>query len=56
MVNILAGVAKITIGEDEFVVKAGESIVMPAQIPHALYAQEVFQMLLIVVKPEVKHD
>ena len=56
MVNILAGVAKITIGEDEFVVKAGESIVMPAQIPHALYAQEAFQMLLIVVKPEVKHD
>ena len=56
MVNILSGVAKITIADEDFIVKAGESIVMPAGIPHALYAQEAFQMLLVVVKPEVSHD
>ena len=56
MVNVLSGVAKITIADDDYIVKAGESIVMPAEVPHALYAEEAFQMLLIVVKPEVKHD
>lgn len=53
MVNILSGVAKITIDESEFTVNAGETIIMPANHPHALYATEAFQMLLIVVKPEV---
>lgn len=56
MVNVLSGVAKITIADNDYIVKAGESIVMPAKVPHALYAEEAFQMLLIVVKPEVKHD
>ena len=56
MVNVLSGVARITIADDDYIVKAGESIVMPAEVPHALYAEEAFQMLLIVVKPEVKHD
>lgn len=54
MLNILSGVAEVTIEQDKFVVTAGESIVIPANSPHALYAQEAFQMLLIVVKPEVK--
>ncbi len=56
MVNVLSGVAKITIADNDYIVKAGESIVMLAKVPHALYAEEAFQMLLIVVKPEVKHD
>lgn len=56
MVNVLSGVAKITIADNDYIVKAGESIVVPAKVPHALYAEEAFQMLLIVVKPEVKHD
>lgn len=54
MVNLLTGVAVITIGEDSYRVTAGESIVMPANIPHSLYAEEAFQMLLLVVKPEGK--
>lgn len=56
MVNVLSGVAKITIADNDYIVKAGESIVMLAKVPLALYAEEAFQMLLIVVKPEVKHD
>lgn len=56
MVNILSGLAEITIDEEIFEVAAGQTIVMPANIPHSLYAKEAFQMLLVVVKPEVDHD
>ena len=38
MVNVLSGLAEITIGEEIFQVAAGESIVMPANVPHSLYA------------------
>ncbi|MCB4944154.1 cupin domain-containing protein [Streptococcus mutans] len=56
MVNVLSGLAEITIDDDVFEVAAGQTIVMPANIPHSLYAKEAFQMLLVVVKPEVEHD
>lgn len=49
MIVVLDGTAKITIGESEYIVKAGETIVMPAKIPHAVYAQEQFKMMLIVI-------
>ncbi|MCB5951749.1 cupin domain-containing protein [Enterococcus sp. BWT-B8] len=52
MVNLLSGQARITIGDEVFVINAGETIIMPANIKHALYAVEAFQMLLVVVKPE----
>jgi len=51
MVQILDGKAKITIGEDIFLLTAGETVVMPAGIPHALKAAEPFKMLLTVVFP-----
>ena len=49
MVYILDGEAEITIGDDKYNVKAGETIVMPARIPHSLLATEKFKMLLIVI-------
>jgi quercetin dioxygenase-like cupin family protein len=49
MVYILDGESEVTIGEDLYTVKAGETIVMPAGIPHALLAKERFKMMLIVV-------
>lgn len=49
MVYLLDGAADITIGEDTFHVKKGETIVMPAGVPHALFAKEQFKMLLVVV-------
>lgn len=49
LVYILDGEAEITIGEEKYNVKKGETIVMPANIPHALFAKEKFKMLLIVV-------
>ncbi|MFA7621616.1 MAG: cupin domain-containing protein [Aminobacteriaceae bacterium] len=51
MVQVLDGSAEITIGETVHTVTAGSSIVMPANIRHALSAVEAFKMLLIVVKP-----
>ncbi|MDN5331782.1 MAG: hypothetical protein PWP45_1007 [Tepidanaerobacteraceae bacterium] len=49
LVQILDGEAEITIGQEKFRLKAGQMIVMPAGVPHALYAVERFKMLLIVV-------
>ncbi len=48
-VLLLDGQAEITIGDNRYEVKQGECIVMPAGIPHALYAAEQFKMLLVVV-------
>ncbi len=52
LVYILDGEAQIEIGEKEMVVAAGEAVVMPANVPHALMAQRPFKMLLIIVKDE----
>lgn len=49
LVYILDGQAEITIGSEKFQVKKGETIVMPAGIPHALFAVERFKMFLVVV-------
>lgn len=49
MVYLLDGEADITIGDSTYHVKKGETIVMPAGIPHALLAREQFKMLLVVV-------
>lgn len=50
MVQILDGTAEITIGNNVFNVKAGETIIMPSDISHGLEARERFQMLLTVIK------
>lgn len=50
MVYILDGQAEITIGEETLIAAAGDTVVMPTNIPHGLEAIENFKMLLIVVK------
>ena len=52
MVVALDGVGKITIEGEEFILHEGETIVMPSKKPHAVFAQERFKMLLIVMFPE----
>ena len=52
LVTALDGVGKITIDGQDFILKAGESIVMPAKTPHAVYGEENFKMLLVVTFPE----
>ena len=48
-VTCLDGVGKITIEGTEYLLHEGESIVMPSGHPHAVYGQEAFKMLLVVV-------
>ena len=50
VVNIVDGKAEITLNGDSNILKAGESIVMPANIPHALVALEPFKMVLTMIK------
>lgn len=52
MITVLEGQGLITIGEEQHRVNAGESILMPAGIPHAVDAEEDFKMFLLVVFPE----
>lgn len=52
MVLVLDGKGRFTVGGTPFEVKKGETIVMPARVPHAVYAVEDFKMLLTVVFPE----
>lgn len=49
MVTCLDGVGRITIDGVEHILHEGENIVMPARHPHAVYGQEQFKMLLVVV-------
>lgn len=49
MVTCLDGVGKITIDGTDYLLHEGESIVMPAGHPHAVYGEEAFKMLLVVV-------
>lgn len=49
MVQVLDGTGKFTVGGKEHIVKKGETLVMPAKIPHAVYGEENFKMLLTVV-------
>ena len=48
-VTCLDGVGKVTIDGEEYILKEGGSIVMPAKHPHAVYGQEQFKMLLVVI-------
>lgn len=48
-VTCLDGIGKITIDGADYLLHEGESIVMPARHPHAVYGEEDFKMLLVVV-------
>lgn len=50
MVQILDGQAEITIGQQVLNVGAGETVIMPSDVPHGLEARERFKMLLTVIK------
>ena len=49
LVTCLDGTGEITIDGEKFILNEGESIVMPAGHPHAVYGKERFKMLLVVV-------
>ena len=41
-----------TVGGTPHIVHAGETLVMPAGVPHAVYAEEAFKWVLTVVFPD----
>ena len=49
LVTCLEGVGRITIDGKDYELKEGESILMPARHPHAVYGKEQFKMLLVVI-------
>lgn len=52
LITVLDGEGEITIGGKTHLLKQGESILMPANIPHAVKAVTNFKMYLTVVFPE----
>ena len=52
MVTVLEGVGRFTVGGKPHIVKAGETLVMPANVPHAVYGEEAFKWVLTVVFPD----
>ena len=49
LVTVLDGTGRFTIDGEAHLVSAGESIIMPAHVPHAVYGQTRFKMLLTVI-------
>lgn len=48
MVTVLEGTGKFTVGGEEFILNEGETLIMPKDIPHAVFGQEKFKMQLVV--------
>ena len=48
MVTVLDGTGRFTVVEDVFFLHAGETLIMPKGIPHAVFGEEQFKMQLIV--------
>ena len=47
MVTVLEGTGRFTIGGDVFILNEGETIVMPKDVPHAVFGEEKFKMELV---------
>ena len=50
VVEVIDGKALITIGGIKNQVSSGQIIIMPANMPHSVKAQEKFKMLLIMIR------
>jgi len=50
VVQVLDAAAKLTIGGQERQVPAGQIIIMPADVPHSVTAEEKFKMLLTMIR------
>ncbi|HEY51088.1 MAG TPA: cupin domain-containing protein [Dehalococcoidia bacterium] len=50
LVHLLDGEAEITISGKSYLLKEGETIIMPANKPHALKAVKSFKMMLVMIR------
>lgn len=48
MVTVLDGTGRFTVGGDMFILDEGETLIMPKDIPHAVFGEEKFKMQLVV--------
>lgn len=48
MVTVLEGKGRFTVADEVFYLEAGDTLIMPKNIPHAVYGEERFKMQLIV--------
>jgi quercetin dioxygenase-like cupin family protein len=51
LVQVLEGSVELTIGGKPVMVEAGETALMPADVPHAVRAAEPLKMLLVMMRP-----
>ncbi len=49
-VLVLDGTVELTIGGKPTIARAGETVLMPANVPHALRAPERFKMALVMIR------
>lgn len=49
-VQVVDGVGTLRIGGKHVLAKTGEIVVMPANVPHAVHANERFKMLLVMIR------
>jgi quercetin dioxygenase-like cupin family protein len=50
IVQVIDGTGQVVINGQQYELQTGESIIMPANIPHAVHAPERFKMLLTMIK------
>lgn len=48
MVTVLDGVGRFTVGGEVFLLEKGQTLIMPKDIPHAVYGETRFKMQLVV--------
>jgi len=50
VVQVLDGEGELIVGGKSLVVKTGDTVLMPANVPHAVNARERFKMLLTMIR------
>jgi quercetin dioxygenase-like cupin family protein len=50
LIQVVDGKGEVTIGGKPFLLNSGESIILPANIPHAVKAVEKFKMVLTMIR------
>lgn len=48
MVTVLEGTGRFTVGGQVYILHEGETLIMPKDVPHAVYGEERFKMQLVV--------
>lgn len=56
IVQVIDGSVELTIGGEKIEAVTGQLVVMPANIPHGLYAVEKFKMLLTMIRDKEEKE